>query len=299
MTVAPYDLDWWLPHVRGICDHFVRASQGDIDVRHWQDIYKRHDAYGWDIVNGWLVKLIPYLKNWKTGNFTARNPLLDKPDEEVSTNELPGGVSQVPFRCRWSGESEDAAMEFLGGFVGVTQDAVTLALRPKLGWAVRQGSDLDRLFARLSKHKPAPPLDSPEFDARIAGLMPERPCELPGDFLSFYKHCNGVGLFGDAFRIRPLEAIELVEGMTGQATPGYEDEVVILNAGPWVRFCDLADGTFLAIELRHTYKEGWKVVRTTAGASPPDCPVVAWSFRAFLDNALGSGGTLDVLRPVS
>jgi hypothetical protein len=27
--------------------------------------------------------------------------------------------------------------EFLAGFVGVTQDARTLAIRPKIGWAVR------------------------------------------------------------------------------------------------------------------------------------------------------------------
>jgi hypothetical protein len=183
-ALAPYDLDWWLPAVRQVCDQFVRAANGDIDLAHWQDIYKRQDAYGWDNVNGWLVKLVPYLKNGHTGNFTVKNPLLDDPDAEVPTNVLPGGVSQVPFRCRWQGEAEDAAMEFLGAFVGVTQDATTLALRPKLGWAVRQASDLDRLFARLAKHKPAPPLDAPEFDTRIAALKFEWLCELPGDFLS-------------------------------------------------------------------------------------------------------------------
>jgi hypothetical protein len=29
-------------------------------------------------------------------------------------------------------------MEFLGGFVGVAQDPATLALRPEIGWAVRE-----------------------------------------------------------------------------------------------------------------------------------------------------------------
>jgi len=28
-------------------------------------------------------------------------------------------------------------MEFLGGFVGVSQDSGTLALRPEIGWAIR------------------------------------------------------------------------------------------------------------------------------------------------------------------
>jgi Domain of unknown function (DUF4419)/SMI1 / KNR4 family (SUKH-1) len=295
-ALVPYDLDWWLPHVRQVCDQFVRASQGDIDAKHWRDIYKRQDAYGWDVVNGWLVKLVPYLKNNQTGNFTVRNPLLDDLDSEVSTTMLPSGVSQVPFRHRWRGQANDAAMEFLGGFVGVTQDASTLALRPKLGWAVRQGSELDRLFAKLSKHKPAPPLDAPEFDARIAGFNIEWRCELPGDFLSFYKHCNGVGLFGDACRFRPLEAVEPVEGITTRRSEDYPAYLSSWDSGPWVRFGDLADGSFVVIELRHTYKKGWKVVRV-GSARDEFSPIVAWSLAEFLDRALGSGGRLERLQP--
>jgi hypothetical protein len=294
--LAAYDLDWWLPHVRDACDHFVRASEGDIDLGHWRDLYKRQDAYGAENVNGWLVKLVPYLKNWGTGNFTARNPLLDEPDGQVSTNLLPGAVSQVPFRCRWQGEAEDAAMEFLGGFVAVTQDAATLALRPKLGWAVRQGSELDRLFARLSKHRPAPPLDAPEFDARIARLTSDWYCELPGDLLSFYKHCDGVGVFGDAYRFRPLEAVEAIEGVVTRRPADHPDDLPGQGGGPWARFCDLADGSFVAIELRDTYLKGWKVARV--GPARGVGSVVAWSFAEFLGKALASGGRLDVLTEV-
>jgi hypothetical protein len=295
-SLLPYDLDWWLPHVREVCDQFVRASRGDIDAKHWRDIYKREDAYGWDVVNGWLVKLVPYLKNGRTGNFTVRNPLLHDPDEQVSTSLLPSGISQVPFRCRWQGQAEDAAMEFLGGFVGVTQDTASLALRPRLGWAVRKGSELDHVFARLPKHKPAPPLDASEFDARIAGFKFEWRCELPGDFLSFYKHCNGVTLFGNACRFRPLGAVEPVEGITTRRPDDYPDYLGSCDAGPWVRFCDLADGSFVAVELRHTYKKGWKVVRV-GPAREEFSPIVAWSFAEFLEKALGSGGRLDRLLP--
>lgn len=295
--LTAYDLDWWLPHVREVCDQFVRASEGDIDLPHWKDIYKQERAYGADNVNGWLVKLVPYLKNWQTGNFTARNPLLDDPGGQVSTNLLPGGVSQVPFRCRWRGQAEDAAMEFLGGFVGVTQDPSTLALRPKLGWAVRPGSELDRLFARLSKHEPAPPLDAPEFDARIAGFKFEWRCEWPGDFLSFYKHCNGVGLFGGAYRFRPLGEVEPVEGVTTRPPDDEPDYLSSWDTVSWVRFCDLADGGFVVIELRHAYERGWKVARV-GPARAEVSPIVAWSFAEFLEKALSSGGRLDVFGEV-
>jgi len=296
--LAPYDLDWWLPHVRQVCDQFVRASQGDIDGKHWRNIYKREDAYGWDVVNGWLVKLVPYLKNCQTGNFTVRNPLLDDPDSQVSTNMLPSGISQVPFRCRWPGQTEDAPMEFLGGFIGVTQDGPTLALRPKLGWAVRQGSELNCLFAKLSKHKPAPPLDAPEFDARLAGFMPNWRCELPGDFLSFYKHCNGVGLFGNAFRFRPLETVEQVEGIKTRQPADYKARLGSWDTGPWVRFCDLADGSFVVIELHDTYEIGWKVVHV-GPARGEFSRIVAWSFLEFLEKVLRSEGRLTFLEAVS
>lgn len=295
-ALAPYDLDWWLPRVRRVCDQFVRASRGDVDTGHWQDLYKRQDAYGWDVVNGWLVELVPYLKNWRTGNFTVRNPLLNDPGARVTTNQLPGGLSQVPFRCGWQGRAEDAAMEFLGGFLGVTQDPATLALRPKLGWAVRPGSGLDALFARLARHKPAPPLDAPAFDRGIEGITPGGRGELPGDFLSFYKHCNGVGLFRDAFRFRPLESVERVEGVTTPRPADFPDFLSDWDVGPWVRFCDLADGGFVVLELNHTYERGWKVIRVGPAAGEPGS-VVAWSFAEFLSRALASGRRPDGFGP--
>ena len=143
------------------------------------------------MVNGWLVTLVPYLKNRRTGNFSVRNPLLDDPGARVTTDDLPSGVSLVPFRCRWSGRDEDDAMEFLGGFLGATQDPSTLALRPKLGWAVRRGSALDQSLARLSGHDPAPPLDAPEFDRCIERLASGNGCELPGDSSSSTRGATG------------------------------------------------------------------------------------------------------------
>jgi hypothetical protein len=134
--LAPYDLDWWLPSLRGVCDEFVRAAQGDIDLVHWRDIYKQEQAYGTDAINGWIVRLIPYLKNRRTGNFTVPNPLLDDSAEQIYTSQLPVGVSQVPFRCQWP--DGERAMQFLGGFTGVSREPASGALRPRLGWAVRE-----------------------------------------------------------------------------------------------------------------------------------------------------------------
>lgn len=291
--LQPYDLDWWLPTLRHICDQLVRASQGDVDLGHWKDIYKRETAYGWDTINGWLVQLLPYLKNHQTGNFTVRNPLLGNPEEQsVSTNCVPGGIAQVPFRLR--ARSDEVAMEFLGGFVGVTQDAKTLALRPKLGWAVRRASGFEQLLARLGKHQPVPALAGPDFDRCFEKFGLAWRCELPGDLISFFKNCNGIILTGPGgqvvARLRPLEAVAVIEQLVAE---GGDDEshtlpdgqVTRMATGPWLRFGDLADGSFVAIELRHTYMKGWRVVRMVPGGAGV-CPVIAWSFAEFLEKVL-------------
>jgi uncharacterized protein DUF4419 len=50
--------------------------------------------------------------------------------------DFPNGLSKAPFR--WNCLDRTFDMEFLGGFVGVAQDQETLALRPEIGWAVRE-----------------------------------------------------------------------------------------------------------------------------------------------------------------
>jgi hypothetical protein len=51
-------------------------------------------------------------------------------------SDLPLGISKVPF-C-WQFRKQSFDMQFLGGFVGVSQDKDTLAVKPKIGWAVRE-----------------------------------------------------------------------------------------------------------------------------------------------------------------
>jgi hypothetical protein len=52
-------------------------------------------------------------------------------------SDLPSGISRAPFHWDYLDRSFD--MEFLGGFVGVSQDKDTLTVKPEIGWAVREG----------------------------------------------------------------------------------------------------------------------------------------------------------------
>jgi hypothetical protein len=53
-----------------------------------------------------------------------------------SLSNLPNGISTAPFR--WEHFDQSFDMELLGGFVGVSQDKETLAVKPEIGWAVRE-----------------------------------------------------------------------------------------------------------------------------------------------------------------
>lgn len=150
--LSVFELDWWLPHLVPICEQFVRASRGKPDVRHWQRICKLSEAYGGDIINGWIAKLFPYIRSFVNGPCNERNPIFET-GEGFSTLYAPSGLSRVPFTWRNSMTGRVRAMEAIGGLVGVTQEAETLALRPMVGWAVREAEKLDTLLARLvSEH---------------------------------------------------------------------------------------------------------------------------------------------------
>jgi hypothetical protein len=51
-------------------------------------------------------------------------------------SDLPSGISRAPFH--WDDLDRSFDMEFLGGFVGVSQDKGTLTVKPEIGWAVRE-----------------------------------------------------------------------------------------------------------------------------------------------------------------
>jgi hypothetical protein len=51
-------------------------------------------------------------------------------------SDLPFSISRAPF-C-WHYRKQSFNMQFLGGFVGVSQDKETLAVNPEIGWAVRE-----------------------------------------------------------------------------------------------------------------------------------------------------------------
>ena len=134
LGLARYDLDWWIKPLKPILDQFVDAASGKIDVNFWCDMYKRKNTSGGPYITGWIVTLFPY-----TGRKNKRNPYLESWNTEwvfggVKTSSFPRGVVYTPFN--WLYQGNETPMHFYAGFMCVTQDPHTLAIRPEIGWAV-------------------------------------------------------------------------------------------------------------------------------------------------------------------
>lgn len=312
--LRPFDLDWWLDHLLPLCDQFVRASRGDADVGHWRNICKLEDSYGGHEINGWVAKLFPYVRSFVDGPCRRRNPVFDT-GEGFQTFVAPPGLSRVPFTWRDLVTGRERRMEAVGGLVGVAQDPHTLALRPQVGWAVRDAERIDVLLARLeAEHHAAPAATGPTGGEADGNREWEY---LPPDLAAFYHRMNGAELFGRgasaACRIVPRDQMEPLDW--GEAEEEYGN-----SRGPggriWHRVARLADGSWLAINLdpnipsvvpresehRQRYREDESFAPVCHGSDetrgrPGQNPVVALSFTELLERLLEGGGGGGPFRP--
>lgn len=301
-----FDVDWWLKHLLPICDQFVRASKGDIDLKHWQSICKLREAYGGDIINGWIAKLFPYLRAFSRGPCTRRNPIFES-GEGFQTLVAPSGLSQVPFLWIDLLTNQRRDMEAIGGLVGVAQDQHTLALRPKVGWAIRKAGMMSKLLSRLDNEHETHSRYKADGDERW-----QRADEyLPPDLDEFYHHTDGANLSTASgsmpVRILPrrqMKPLNWCENMDeGLGSRGPEGRI-------WHQFAALGDGSWLAINLdlnlglildRHAKMqrqdfenhETFKPIihgSPATQATPGRNPVIAWSFTELLERLLDCGG---------
>jgi hypothetical protein len=161
-SIEKLGLSFWINKLEPVLEQFIRASQGNIDSVFWQSLYKVNDFSGGPYINGWLTYFLPYIDKYIPGqseipNFLSsssegkvlssgkgewmlvENPALIRSNNSyhgITLKQLPSGISKAPFVWKFFGNNFD--YDFLGGFVGVTQNVNTFAIRPKIGWAVGQ-----------------------------------------------------------------------------------------------------------------------------------------------------------------
>jgi len=126
-----YDLEWWTQLLIPILNQFVEASKGKPDKAFWKNIFKEHGGSGGSKITGWILKFFPYIKSQN-----ILKSMNNSSYYSLSPNYFTSGFSKVDFL--WYYYNEVYNMQFLSGFVGISQNRITKALRPEIGWIVRE-----------------------------------------------------------------------------------------------------------------------------------------------------------------
>jgi hypothetical protein len=175
-----FGLEKWVRSLAPIADEFVRAADGDPNLWFWQRIYNPADAYGGELITGWIARFYPYLRY--EGVADNPNPLLDLPIGEprnvvvdqrggancpsIRTDYVPAALSQVVVRINNPVARKNKSVALHAGLVGVTQSP-NWELKPIAGWHVTEatpeiGPVLDRI---LREHETTPPGEVKHLEA--------------------------------------------------------------------------------------------------------------------------------------
>ena len=133
-----FGLERWTDALVPVLESITAAAAGQVDREFWSEMYAwRRSGCNPAFVRGWGKFLFPYVKApQENGAELIPSPMFDADPRTWAPEPdgFPTGHSEVPFVWDCRGRSFD--MRFVGGLLGVAQDADTLALRPEIGWAV-------------------------------------------------------------------------------------------------------------------------------------------------------------------
>jgi hypothetical protein len=307
-VIAELDLGFWCRSLVPIVDQFVRAASGNVDVAFWRRIYNPVDAYGGDVITGWITRLYPYIE--VEGKVDTPNPMLelaiDEPKNRTNKKErmysgpgigsdaVPASVSRVTVHIVDHMSREIKAVALVAGVTAVVQDGEG-ALRPIAGWhledARAQMADVvERIFAEHQVVRP----DPEEQRRHLSG---------PAELIELYGQIETATLFAGprAWHLR---------------RPREHHWVDITRIGRWsfYRIADLPSGMSLCSAIGdYTGTAYWILCRldepqaqgsaeirvmserVTALDLPSQIPVLGASLAAILDAALITNGEIDHL----
>lgn len=148
-----YAVGPWTKRLVPILTEFVKASEGKADQAFWQDMVKKHRVDklaggGCDFreptkLDGWILKFFP-----------DENGLT--PDQVPHTHKMPSERVYVDFKYQIISPVDgkvvvDTPLQLVAGFIGAEVDTLTHALKPKMGWVVRQMESSEDIAKRLER----------------------------------------------------------------------------------------------------------------------------------------------------
>jgi hypothetical protein len=304
-VLAELDLAFWCRSLAPIVDHFVRAAQGDIDVAFWRRIYNPKDAYGGELVTGWITRLYPYLE--VQGPHRPRNPMLELPlgdprnrtitenDEyAVRCSDFPALTSRVQVVLDDAGTGTKRCVQLVAGVVAVTQDDRG-ALCPISGWHLEHAPlplsvvvDLIARDHRVVRH-------GKKGWRRWFSFSSQHAITGPAELVQLYDLIDCATLFAGKRQWRLLPP-----------TKHARVRIEAMGHLEVLRIADLPEGRSLCVVSNPFHRQvHWIACRLDARAArrggdgfltllddPADIPVLGTSLAAILEAALASEGDI-------
>eukprot|EP00737_Agarophyton_chilense_P000504 gb/GEZJ01000562.1/.p1 GENE.gb/GEZJ01000562.1/~~gb/GEZJ01000562.1/.p1 ORF type:complete len:308 (-),score=44.87 gb/GEZJ01000562.1/:588-1511(-) len=126
----------WLTNLLPVLDEFVSAYKGAVNHAFWQRMVKKYSSGmsgATPVLSGWINNLYPYLANGRI-NRHMKSWVSTSQHCGPNPKEFPQIVSTVAVKWRYFGS--EFPLRFHAGYLGMSQDQSTLALRPYIGWVV-------------------------------------------------------------------------------------------------------------------------------------------------------------------
>ena len=155
----------------------IPAASGSVDREFWCKIYHQYGGGVYKpgpFVTGWILTFFPYLNGNKRNEFltlwqeedptqTGQVPAVPPPPRGVNADrfkglahyQFPPGIASAPFT--WQNgigpSSEVFPMHFYAGFMTISQDSTTMAVRPEIGWAVADDKNYEDAKTRSGRRR--------------------------------------------------------------------------------------------------------------------------------------------------
>ena len=133
-ALRKYQLDWWVDELLPILRKIEKAANGEVDTEFWRGMYKQHDLEHemcgdpYYLADGWIVKFYPYDDDKHRNDFKGIHD---------GAYNLPAEIVSAPLEFTDINRNKHD-LTLWTGFVGLTQDNETFALRPEIGWFITQ-----------------------------------------------------------------------------------------------------------------------------------------------------------------
>ena len=141
----------WMPHLLPVLDEFVASFKGNVNHGFWQSMVKLRNTGGgsgsYSFISGWVQVFFPYLASGSVNRHLR--PWHEMYFEGPTLSNFPLVASFAPVDWDYLGTTYD--LTFHAGILGFTQDEVTGALSPKLGWYVAHAPKSNQLKLQESK----------------------------------------------------------------------------------------------------------------------------------------------------